>query len=173
MTSLVLTVIGDDRTGLVSALTSLVEVRGGSWQRSRMTRLAGKFAGVAEVEVPADAVDPLRTDLGRLAEDGLTVTVETSEQPGAATRTLWRLHLLGQDRPGILAEISTALAGHGVGIEELDTALTDAPMAGGRLFEVDALLTVPGATDEGRVRAELERLADELMVDLTVGGDEA
>ena len=171
MTSLVLTVIGDDRTGLVATLTSLVEARGGSWQRSGMARLAGKFAGVAEVEVPQDAVESLRRDLDALAQDGLTVTVtDTREGQGPPTRTA-RLHLLGQDRPGILAEISAALATHRVGIEELDTSLRDAPMAGGRLFEVDALLSLPDDATDGSVRGELERLADELMVDLTFDAD--
>ena len=170
MAALVLTVIGDDRTGLVAALTSLVEARGGSWQRSQMTRLAGKFAGVAEVDVPDGVVGALREDLDRLAEDGLTVTVTPTSAPRTGPRELWRLRLLGTDRPGILAEVSAALARHDVGIEELDTALRDAPMAGGRLFEVDALLTLPRGGDDGgtAVRAELERVADELMVELSL-----
>ena len=168
MASLVLTLIGDDRPGLVSAVARLVDERGGSWQRSQLARLVGKFAGIVLVEVPDDAVAALELALGELAAQGLTVRLERADALDHDAREVVdvRLHLLGQDRPGIVAEISAALAGHGVGIDELATDVGDAPMAGGLLFEVDARLSVPVATDLGGVRADLERLADELMVDL-------
>lgn len=177
MASLLLTVIGDDRPGLVSAVSHLVSAHGGSWQRSQMARLSGKFAGIALVEVPEAEVAALEAALAGLAVDGLQVGVERADEvgagegggargPSAREGTDVRLHLLGQDRPGIVAEISAALAAHGVGIDELQTGVSDAPMAGGRLFEVDALLSIPATADLVEVRAGLEQLADELMVDL-------
>ncbi|MGA8848067.1 MAG: ACT domain-containing protein [Nocardioides sp.] len=173
MASLVLTVIGDDRPGLVSAVSRLVEARAGSWQRSQMARLSGKFAGIALVEVPESERDALETALAGLALEGLKVWVERADEVGAGdsttvgdARTDIRLTLLGQDRPGIVAEVSAALAGRGVGIEELHTDLREAPMAGGVLFEMDARLSVPATAEVDAVRADLERLADELMVDL-------
>lgn len=166
MTSLVLTVIGDDRPGLVSAVSRVVETSGGSWQRSQMARLSGKFAGIALVDVPDDAVGSLESALAALAGEGLQVSVERTAQPDVAAPAVVRLHLLGQDRPGIVAEISAALAAHRVGIEELVTDVAEAPMAGGLLFELDAALTVPADADLALVRGDLERLADELMVDL-------
>lgn len=185
MASLVLTVIGDDRPGLVSAVSRLVEARGGSWQRSQMSRLSGKFAGIALVEVPEAEVAALEQALAGLKADGLLVGVERAEdvgtggagESGASTAdrasTDVRLHLLGQDRPGIVAEISAALAARGVGIDELQTDVRDAPMAGGTLFEVEALLAVPATADLAGVRADLERLADELMVDLRLDAADA
>lgn len=166
MASLVLTVIGDDRPGLVSAVSALVEARGGSWQRSQMARLSGKFAGIALVDVPDAEVGALEEHLAALSADGLHVSVERAGSSVERTVVDWRLHLLGQDRPGIVAEISTALAARGVGIDELLTDVRDAPMAGGVLFEVDARLSVPAGTDTAAVRTALEQLADELMVDL-------
>ena len=168
MASLLLTVIGDDRPGLVSAVSALVEARGGSWQRSQLTRLAGKFAGIALVEVPDTQRAGLEEALAALAAEGLSVRVEDAgpadAQPadGPATFTL---HLVGQDHPGIVAEISSALAARGVGIEELLTDVVDAPMGGGTLFEARATLRMPPGADT-EVRADLERLAAELMVDL-------
>ncbi|MEP7738968.1 ACT domain-containing protein [Nocardioides sp. 31GB23] len=168
MASLLLTVIGDDRPGLVSAVSALVEARGGSWQRSQLTRLAGKFAGIALVEVPDTQRTGLEEALAALAAEGLSVRVEDAgpadaqHADGPAT---FILHLVGQDHPGIVAEISSALAARGVGIEELLTDVVDAPMGGGTLFEARATLRMPPGTD-AEVRADLERLADELMVDL-------
>lgn len=168
MTSLVLTVIGNDRPGLVSAVSRCVEARGGSWQRSQMARLSGKFAGIVLVDLPDDEVVALEDALAALAAEGLQVLVARADgvHPIGREVTDVQLHLLGQDRPGIVAEISAALAARDVGIDELLTDVREAPMAGGTLFEVEARLSVPVDTDIAGVRADLERLADELMVDL-------
>ncbi|ANH40410.1 hypothetical protein I601_4014 [Nocardioides dokdonensis FR1436] len=173
MTSLVLTVIGDDRPGLVSAVSAIVEARGGSWQRSQMSRLSGKFAGIALVEVPDAQRDGLEEALAGLAAEGLVVHVEDAggdTAPAGRAPASWRLQLVGQDRHGIVAEISSALAARGIGIEELLTDVVEAPMGGGMLFHAYARLTMPAGQDVG-VRADLERLADELMVDLDLDLD--
>jgi len=168
MVSLVLTVIGDDRPGLVSAVSGPVEACGGSWQRSQLALLAGKFAGIVSVEVPAEQVAALESALTGLADQGLTVTVAPAveEHAPAEGGTTWRMALVGQDRPGIVAEVSTALAARRVGIEDLDTDVSEAPMAGGLLFHASATLVAPDGADLAGLRADLERLADELMVDL-------
>lgn len=167
--SLVLTVIGRDRPGLVSAVSGPVEARGGSWQQSQMARLAGEFAGIVLVTVPEDAVADLESDLAGLAADGLRVDVRRSDEPAPTSASPVALHLLGTDRPGIVAEISRTIARHGVGIESLATDLREAPMAGGVLFEVTAQLSAPADGDLDELRAALEQIADELMVDLTLG----
>ena len=50
-TYLVLTVIGDDRPGLVEALAETIAAHEGNWLESRMSHLAGKFAGLLRVSV--------------------------------------------------------------------------------------------------------------------------
>lgn len=169
MEHVVLTVVGRDRPGLVAALSAPVEAHGGSWQRSQMARLAGHFAGVVEVGVPDHAVAALEADLAALADDGLTVHLTRTAAPEPRATGDGQLHVLGNDRPGILAEVARVLAAHGVGIEELVTETREAPMAGGTLFEVDAVLSVPAGTDEARVRTDLEGLAAELIVELAFG----
>ncbi|MEO3938569.1 ACT domain-containing protein [Dermatophilaceae bacterium Soc4.6] len=160
-----LTVIGDDRPGLVRAVSAPVESHGGSWHRSQLARLAGKFAGIVQVSVPDDRVADLERDLTALAAEGLQVTVARTDEETRAQR-VWLLHLIGSDRPGIVAEVSGALARAGVSIDELETQVRDAPMAGGVLFEARARLSVSLDVDVEQVRSELERLADELLVDL-------
>lgn len=166
MASLILTVIGDDRPGLVSALSAPVNAHGASWKRSQMSRLAGKFAGIVLVSVADDRLDGLAADLAALEAQGLQVTLERTDEPVA--RELVRLHLelLGADRPGIVAEVSAALAGQGVSIEELATDVQDAPMAGGTLFQARAVLTAPPGTSTEELASILEELADELMVEI-------
>ncbi|MBZ5735944.1 amino acid-binding ACT protein [Nocardioides sp. TRM66260-LWL] len=166
MTTLVLTVIGRDRPGLVSAVSAPVEAHGGSWERSELVRLAGTFAGVVLVSVPESAVDALTADLRALDAAGLQVRVERTDAASEADGRGLRLHVLGTDRPGIVARVSAAVAGHGMGIDELATALLDAPMAGGELFEIRARLTAADGADLEGLRAALDALADDLRVDV-------
>jgi glycine cleavage system regulatory protein len=168
MATLTLTCIGDDRPGLVSDLSGAIRAHEGSWERSQMARLAGKFAGILQVEVPDAHAEALVADLDALAGVGLQVTVERTDVPPGGEAQRLDLELLGADHPGIVAEISASLAGRGIGIEELTTGLREAPMAGGLLFEARAVLDVPPGMGTDELRAMLEGLADELMVDIAL-----
>ena len=167
-TTLVLTVLGDDRAGLVSAVSAPLKQHGASWERSQMARLAGKFAGIVEVAVDSSAADALSLDLRALSGQGLSVHVEPAAAEAEPAGPHFTLDLIGADRPGIVADISALLAGSGVSIEELSTQVRGAPMAGGLLFEAHATLVAPPDTDGAALRNALEQLADELMVDLTL-----
>lgn len=169
MATLVLSVIGDDRTGLVDALAGPIAAHGGNWDRSHLARLEGKFAGIVVVTLADRSVDDLRAALESIQAQGLLdvrVAIAGTDDHGEAS--LLRLHLVGQDRPGIVAEIAAALARRHVGIDELETARTSAPMSAEHLFEARAILRVPAGTDVTGLRDALEGIANELMVDLDV-----
>jgi len=170
MATLVLTVIGDDRAGLVDALAGPIARYGGNWDRSHMARLAGKFAGIVVVSVPDEHIDALSADLGTLTAQGLldvSVAIASIDHPPTRDEFL-QLHLIGQDRPGIIREIAGALADANVSIEELETSASSAPMSGELLFEANATLRMPSDTDPADLRSTLEAIANELMVDLDV-----
>lgn len=169
MTSLVLTFIGEDRPGLVSLLSEQIAAFDGNWLESRMARLAGKFAGILLVSVPEANVEALSQVLRRLESQGLQVTIEKGlrEQPAPPYRTL-DLELVGQDRPGIVRDISQVLAGRGITIEELTTEYISGSWSGENLFQAVARLRVPGEVAIEELRETLEGLANELMVDITL-----
>jgi glycine cleavage system regulatory protein len=166
MATFTLTCVGDDRPGLVSALSAPISAHGASWERSQMARLAGKFAGVLLLEVPDERADALVTDLTALKDIGLHVTLERTDEPAGHSSVRLHLELIGADHPGIVAEISSALAAQRIGIEELSTDVREAPMAGGMLFEAQAVLEAPPAASLDDLRSTLEALADELMVEI-------
>lgn len=169
MTTLVLTVVGDDRVGLVKALADVVSANGGNWERSHLAELAGTFAGVVVVTVPDREAEQLRAALEPL--DGLlnvSVRAAAREQDAATPPRQVRLELLGNDQPGIVAAVSGILARHGVGVADLQTATREAPMAGGLLFEATAVLSADSDASLEAVRADLEELATEILVDLSV-----
>lgn len=167
-TSLVLTVLGDDRPGIVEQLSDRILAAGGNWEESRMARLAGKFAGLLRVSVDAARADTLTASLMTLDGGGLTVAVEPSSETATGAFRALRLELVGNDHPGIIRDISRALALHRVNIEELDTNVTSAPMSGEALFRARALLRIPNTLSPDTLVGVLEALAGELMVDLTV-----
>ncbi len=171
MATFILTVIGDDRPGLVSAISAPISAHGASWERSQMSRLAGKFAGIVLVAVPDAKFAALVVDLDALDEQGLHVTVERTDDPDEQASQRLQLELLGANHPGIVAEISASLAERHVSIEELSTDVVDAPMAGGTLFEARAVLNAPPSADTDALRSMLEGLANELMVEIRLSDD--
>jgi glycine cleavage system regulatory protein len=167
-TSLVLTLIGDDKPGIVEQLADQVLATGANWEESRMARLAGKFAGVLRVSVDADRADTLAERLRKLDAGRLTVIVEHSPGPTAAAARLVHLDLIGNDHPGIVRDIARALARSQVNIEEFESDVTSAAMSGETLFRARATLLVPPGVTIEQLRTELEALAGELMVDLSL-----
>lgn len=166
-TSLVITVIGPDRPGLVSRLSDVAQKFGANWEESRMASLAGQFAGMVHFEVQAAQSDALAAAFRQLEGAGLQILVA---QSGGATASgpvrRVRLELVGHDRPGIVRDLSAALAKLGVSIDELHTQVASAAMSGDELFKVKALLAVPAEVSNATMRQALEDLANEMMVDL-------
>jgi glycine cleavage system regulatory protein len=168
--ALVMTVIGADRPGLVESVAAIVAEHGGNWLESRMSRLGGQFAGILRVEAPTERESALLSALKQLAPQGLTVVVQpdkaSAPTPGAAR--LSSLHIIGHDRPGIVREISRTLTQYGVNVEELETERTSAPMSGEDLFKAQARLSIPSNCDTVSLRNELEKIAADLIVEISL-----
>lgn len=165
--TLVMTIIGADRPGLVESVAALVTMHGGNWLESRMSRLGGQFAGILRVAVPADRETALAAALKDLSDKGLTVVIH-SDKPAApsADAQLRVIELVGQDRPGIVQNISRALAAHGVNVEELETECVSAAMSGETLFKATAKVLVPASCDVAALKGELEKIAADLIVEI-------
>lgn len=165
--SLVLTVIGQNRPGLVETLSELVASHEGSWLESRMARLGGQFAGILRVSVPDSRMQELVESLRDLKREGLHVVVTRSDvEIARAEGRAMRLNLLGSDRPGIIREISAALSAREINVDELRTEIVSAPMSGELMFQASADLWIPPGVNLEGLRKDLEALANELMVDV-------
>ena len=168
LTPLVMTVIGPDRTGLVESLARVVAEHGGNWLESRMSRLGGEFAGILRIELPHEKRQPLLDALQKLQGAGLTVVVRPDEaKTPVATGRQTKLEVVGHDRPGIVREITHALARAGVNVEEFSSEVSSAPMSGETLFKASARLHLPEQCDLAALRAELETIAADLLVDVS------
>lgn len=172
-TPLVLTFVGDDRPGLISEISQVVAAHGGTWLESRSARLAGKFAGILLVQLPDESVIPLESALAKLAPSGLRVSIERGAAGEAEKAArLVALEIIGHERPGIVRDVTQALTGLGVNIEEFASGLRGEPFTGVQMFHGSARLSVPEGLKLERLRKALEKLAAEIMVDLTVDDSE-
>lgn len=167
-TSLVVTVMGPDRPGIVSLLADRAQRFGANWTASRMANLAGEFAGMVHFEVPRDNADALASALQSLESTGLKVVIAKSDGSGAPAgfRGI-DLELVGDDQVGIVRKLSAILAERGVSIENIHTELAGTS-SGKQTFKVGAHLLVPKALSTEALKQELGMLAHEMMLDVAL-----
>jgi glycine cleavage system regulatory protein len=166
-TPIVLTILGEDRPGIVESLSEVLARHNGNWNQSSMSSLAGQFAGILLATVPDDHASACISDLEALSARGLQVNVHASETFAPATAMQeFALDLVGNDRHGIVRDITHVLAQHGVNVQELETEVESASMAGGALFRARAWLLAPASVDLDALERELEEIANELMVEI-------
>ena len=162
-----MTVIGADRAGLVESVARLVADHGGNWLESRMCRLGGEFAGILRVQVPVEKRAALKAALKKL--DGLAIVVRPDATATAAAKPQFAtLEVVGPDRPGIVREITRALAAQGVNVEELATECASAPMSGEPLFQARAKLLLPAGVNLGALRKAIEAAVGGMAIEIAL-----
>jgi len=166
-TSIVLTVMADDRPGIIQTVSSALAKHGGSWTQSSMSSLAGQFAGILLISVPTENSEACLESLSGLKSEGLHVVAHLSKEVPAVVATReYRLYLVGNDHPGIVNDITSLLTRHDVNVQDLETVVESASMGGGEIFKAKALLVVPVSADVDTLAAEIEDMANDLMVDI-------
>ena len=166
--SVVITLIGDDRPGIVEDVSRIIVDHDGEWVESHMANLSGKFAGILRADLPDGKCDAFAAAL-KGGVEGIQIAIEQVEQEPAVSGQCYRLDLVGQDRPGIIHRISSALASHGATVEELESEVVDASMSGEKLFKASIQLCVAEGYDIDGLGCVLEDIANELIVDIELG----
>jgi glycine cleavage system regulatory protein len=179
-TSFIVTFIGDDKPGLVEQLSSAIEKNGGNWHESRLSQLGGKFAGLILVSLAEDKGHVLEDSLKGLAASGLSVRVtatsEVSNVPAASDQETFSaqtgrqigLSLVGPDRPGIVREISRALAERKINVLEMDSAVSSAPMSAETLFHARLKAAIPEDVVMGELQDVLDEIANAMTLDIDI-----
>ena len=161
---LILTVMAEDRPGIAERLAREIEANQGNWLESRMATMAGKFAGIIRVDVKAESADALTSALSALSKEGLNVQIEAGETADAELNRFC-FEVVGNDRPGIVREVTNALASVGANVIDLNTVIEPASMSGGELFKATIEITLTPEQQMDTVVQALERLSPDLMVD--------
>lgn len=168
----VITFISDDRPGLVETLSEVISAHGGNWLESRLSQLAGQFAGLICISLPSEATDALREGLLGLATAGIQVNItpchgETVQQDHEHLVTLT---VIGPDRPGIVREIAAALSARAINVVDLESYVSPAPMSSELMFHATVEVIVPNPDDMGDLEETLDQIAEEMHVDITLDG---
>ena len=168
MTSLAVTLIGSDRTGIIQDVADIASQHGANWLESQMANLAGQFAGIVHLQVDDAKAAALIAGLESLAKDGLQVTALPTTGSATANKREITLELLGQDHPGIVREIAAKLSSIGVSIAELETETLSASMSGETLFKATARLELPDDLSATDLDEQLQGVSNEFMVDINL-----
>lgn len=171
MDHLVITVFAPDKPGQVELIAECIADHGGNWLESRMSHMAGQFAGILRVGVPAETHEELKSALLELSGQGIRVLFAETAIESSCTWKPIGMELVGNDRPGIVRDITRLLSEQGVNVERLVTEVKPAPMSSEPLFHAEAILGVPLTLSLDALQAALETLADDLMVDLVLRTD--
>src|SRR5210317_1197500 len=105
-TFIVLTVVADDKPGIVEDLSDALATHDGNWTESSMMTLAGKFAGILLAEVPEARADSFLRVLDSLEAGGLQIVAQRSDSPAHPPGGKeFTIELVVQDHPGIVHDI--------------------------------------------------------------------
>jgi len=170
-TTIVFTLTGTDRVGIVDEVTQLLLESGGNIETSRMARLGGEFAILVLLSLPPERLDDLEKAVPRLTAQGYRVTTSRTDQRRAQTHAGWlpfQVDLRGADHEGIIHEIAHTLSACGITVESMDTGTGPAPNSGAPLFTMTALIAVPPNLPGGGWETALEDAARRLDVEITV-----
>lgn len=168
---LVMTLMGQDRVGIVDDVTKIVLQHGGNVDASRMARLGGEFAILMLVSLKEEQADALQTEMSKLREQGYELSIRPTERGYSQKFADWRsfdIKVKGADHEGIIHEITHHLAELGANIESIDTGMEPAPFGGTDLFTMSAVIVAPPELTTDALREELEVVGDQLNVDTEV-----
>jgi len=166
-TSLVLTICAHDRPGIMSRVSNTITDNGGNWLKSRMARLAGQFAGVVRVECDEESKTKLIDALAALSAEGISVQIndEGDLKDYPYTRCL-RIDIQGNDRPGIISQLTQAISHAGANIEELNSSIESAAMSGHPIFHAMGTVCLPDSIDKETLIIAVEDLSDDLNIEI-------
>lgn len=167
-TQVILIVTGSDRPGLTKALADAVHAAGGNWLESHLSRLGGKYVGSVLVALEGGSLPSLEAEIRKVDASGLRVSVVAAESGQQSDGDALTVELVGQDRPGIVREVTAVLAALGVNIDSLKTGTEHGAWSGEALFRAEAKVTLPSGVDQDQVQAALEAISGDVMVDFTV-----
>ena len=162
----VITFIGDDRRGIVEQLADVIQQHRGNWLDSKLSQLGGKFAGLILIELAEDRSNELEKALRELPGGDLSVRVTTAGQASNETGEALTLTLTGPDRPGIVREISRALATAGINVSKMDSHVEGAAFTGELMFHANLKATAPAALSVDALQESLDRIADQMTLEI-------
>jgi glycine cleavage system transcriptional repressor len=166
----ILTLVGEDRPGIVDSVSGLLLKREGNIEDSRMASMGGCFTIMSLFSCEEDQLPRIEEGLASWRAEGLQAALHEAADPlerVVPPALPLTLEVTSMDHPGIVKEVVHLLHLFRVNIEAMDTRVTRAPLSGAPLFNLRLEAAVPADEPIARVKAELESLAARLNMDLS------
>ena len=164
MQSLVISIMGKDKPGLVDVLAKCIYNHKGNWQGSSFAHMAGMFTGFVEVHVPQSNSESLIAALNAISDLSVqSVAVASTEDTLVSRLTV---EVMGNDKPGIVQELTSVLNQFNLNILTFSSHCESAPNWGSLMFKANAVIAVPEQFDDMALQEALESLANDLVVDI-------
>ena len=172
MTKLTITVVGNDRPGILATISGNLLKLDCNIENVSQTILQSEFAGIFIVSAPEDlSLDTLREAIQRDLEGmGLNVTVKPLAPAAPVfsydTAEPFIVTTIGPDRRGLVAEITGVISGYGVNIVNLKAVFKggDDPNKNIMIYEIE----IPGTTDLQSLSEDLKIKAGKVGLNLTI-----
>jgi glycine cleavage system regulatory protein len=164
MKSMIFTLVGKDKPGLLGSVSQTVFKLGGNWLSSNFSHMAGHFAGFVEVHIPDDKQQELVDTLSK--HPHLQIHLVSGESPAEQSQQTANINIMGNDKPGIVQELSTVLNQFNINIVKFNSSCGSAPNWGGLLFTANTTISIPDGFDLDTLREALEEIANDLVVDI-------
>lgn len=165
---LILSILSPDRPGVIQEISDTVLAQGGNWLESSLSRLGGQFAGIVRIEFDGDQKAQLIAALNALDRGEISIAVHEQDDTSVAEADRRSVDLIveANDRPGIIEEISSALADAQINVEHMETSCMSASMAGYQLFVAELVVALPKGSDVDDLESVLEQVSDDLVVSI-------
>jgi glycine cleavage system transcriptional repressor len=165
--------IGQDRPGIVAAVTARLLEQGLNLEDSQMTILRGHFAMTLIVAADDDVnLEALRSALERVRDEqkleATTVAAVDDDAPVRAPEPSHLVSVYGADHPGIVHAVASALADARIDITDLNSHLVDADRSGGAIYAMLLEVSLPPGVSGEALEALLEAVRREHGVEITV-----
>ena len=164
MNNLIITAIGSDRPGIVSELSGIITTHGGNVEESRMSRLGSDFAIIMLVSVSNDWEESLEIALQSIND--LSVSTKYTQIQELSDNKKYQIDLNGADNEGIIKVLSKYLAEKSINILEMETHISQAPVSGSPLFNLNACISIPEEVDGREIQSDLYQIAQDLGVEI-------
>ena len=170
MKYVVITAVGEDRTGIVNELSNEILEDGGNVEDSRMAVLGGAFSIIMLVAGEQEAIDKLLTGIPKLEQKlGLTMVIKKTEpKPQDAPLIPYRVDIVSMDHPGIVHDVADFFAQREINIEDMSTATYAAAHTGTPMFSMHVTIAVDAESPIAELRNEFQEFCDDLNLDASM-----
>jgi len=167
---LVISVLGEDRPGIVNELARVVSDTGCNIEDSRMTVLGGDFAVILLVNGRWNELAKLEAALPGLERRlALSITAKRTATRRRQSNLLpYTVEVVSIDHPGIVHQLANFFSSREVNIRDMATTTYAAAHTGTPMFSVQMTVDVPAAMHIARLREDFMDFCDQLNLDAII-----